>query len=114
MSNISDLIESIGFARDTIRTKMVSMGQAEMTDKLETLAQNLDIVIYGKKISSTVVGNTITFTDDMIAEDSTIIDGPYVQQFHVTYVSAVIEGNTLVIDLANDDANGSTAYVYLR
>ena len=41
--SINAKIESLTFARNAIRTKMVAKGQATSTDKLATLAQNLDL-----------------------------------------------------------------------
>lgn len=69
-----------------------------------------------KKVTSTVSGNTVSFTDDKIQSNviHPIIDGPYISNVMVSVTGASVSNNTVTFTLDSELANGQTAYIWLR
>lgn len=67
-----------------------------------------------KKVTATVSGNTLAFTDAKIGVASTVIDGPYIADVLVGILSASISGTTITYTLSNSSANNKSAYIWLR
>lgn len=69
-----------------------------------------------KKLTATVSGKSVAFTDSKIGDNVNppTIDGPYIADVLVGLVSATISSNTLTYTLADNSANGKSAYIWLR
>lgn len=67
----------------------------------------------GVKVSATVSGSSLAFTDASIGANS-VIDGPYVADMIVGIDSVSTNGTTITYTLADSDANGKTAYIWVR
>lgn len=68
----------------------------------------------GKRVSSTVSGSTVAFTDTLISSSSSVIDGPYIQDILTGIQSQTISGNTLTFTLTDSAADTKNAYIYIR
>lgn len=67
----------------------------------------------GVKVTGTVSGSSLAFTDASIGANS-VIDGPYVADMVVGIDSVSISGTTITYTLADSDANGKSAYIWVR
>lgn len=68
----------------------------------------------GTKLTSTVSGDTLTFTDAGITA-SAVIDGPYIQGVLIGLLELDDSTTgTLVYTLEDDSADGATAYIWVR
>lgn len=71
-----------------------------------------------KKVTSTVSGNSLVFTDNIIGNtlNPPTIDGPYIADM-LTIISSITvdtSNNRITYTLTNNDANGKSAYIWLR
>lgn len=67
----------------------------------------------GKRVSSTVDDDSVSFIDSAIGNTS-IIDGPYIQDVLVGVVDAEQSSTTVTFTLSDDSADGKTAYIWVR
>lgn len=67
----------------------------------------------GTKVSGTVSGSTLSFTNSAIKSNS-IIDGPYIADVLTGIDTVSQNGTTITFVLENDSANGKTAYIWVR
>ena len=68
---------------------------------------------YGEKITSTVSGNTVTFTSDLIGSDS-VPDGPYIKDVLTGLQGVAYNGTTITYTLTDTSADGKEAYLWIR
>ena len=67
----------------------------------------------GVKVSATVSGSSLAFTDAAIGANS-VIDGPYVADMIVGIGSVSTSGTTITYTLEDSSANGKSAYIWVR
>lgn len=67
----------------------------------------------GKKVSSTVSGSSVAFTDASISSTS-VIDGPYVADVLIGIEEVEVNSTTVTYTFDSEDANGKTAYIWIR
>ena len=70
-------------------------------------------MIVGKKVSSTVSNDSVTFTDATLTATS-IIDGPYVGGMVMGIDSVTPGTGTVTFTFTSTDADGETAYIWIR
>lgn len=70
-------------------------------------------VITGKRVSSTVSNDSVTFTDAALTATS-IIDGPYVGGMVMGIDSVTPGTGTVTFTFTSTDADGETAYIWIR
>lgn len=88
-------------------------GNKSLTDLGIASTTDLATKISGKQVSSTVSGDSVTFTDAALTATS-IIDGPYVGGM-VMGIDSVIPGTgTVTFTFTSADADGETAYIWIR
>lgn len=68
---------------------------------------------FGVKVSSTVSGKTVSFTNAAITSSKTI-DGPYIADVLVGIESMSSSGTTITYTLEDESANGKTAVIFVR
>lgn len=66
----------------------------------------------GKVVTSTVSGNSLSFTDASIANG--IIDGPFIDSVPIITQKPTVSGTTVSYVLADNSANGQSAFIYVR
>lgn len=66
-----------------------------------------------KRLTSTVSGREVSFTDNSIT-DTAAIDGPYIADILVGVIAVEVTGTTVKYTLSSRDANGKTAYAWVR
>lgn len=67
----------------------------------------------GTKLESTVSGNTVTFTSDLIGSDS-VPDGPYIKDVLTGLQGVAYNGTTITYTLTDTSADGKEAYLWIR
>lgn len=67
----------------------------------------------GTKLTATVSGNTVSFTDAGITVNS-IFDGPYVADILASLDDVSINGTTVTFTFEDTLADGKTAYIWVR
>lgn len=67
----------------------------------------------GKKITSTVSGDSVSFVDSSISATS-VIDGPYIADVLMGIDDVEVSGTTITYTFDSSDANGKTAYIWIR
>ena len=68
--------------------------------------------LLGTKVTGTVSGNTLAFTNSKIS-NNVEIDGPYVQNNLIGLESVVFNGTTVTYTLENETADGASAYIWV-
>lgn len=71
----------------------------------------------GKRVSSTVSGLTVAFTDASIADTAStvaVIDGPYIENAAANFEYVTVSGTTATFTLADDSADTETAFIWVR
>lgn len=81
---------------------------------IEILQQAINNVL-GEQVYSTVVGDTLEFTDPLIITNCAI-DGPYINNTLIGLKDAEIdtENYTLTYTLSSTEADGASAYIWIR
>ena len=69
--------------------------------------------ISGKKVAGTVSSTSVTFTDSALTSDS-IIDGPYVAGYVMGIASVTPSTGSVTFTFTSADADGETAYIWIR
>jgi hypothetical protein len=80
---------------------------------LPTNKELMDTKISGKKVSGTVSGSSVTFTDADLTSDS-IIDGPYVGGMVMGIASVTPSTGSVTFTFTSSSASGQTAYIWIR
>lgn len=98
------------------RLQFYGNGVYSVTDSESDDETSVHIPGLGKKLSSTVSGNTLEFTDGSISglSGNNIIDGPYIKDVLAGITSVAVNGNTVTFTLNNSDANGKAAFIWVR
>lgn len=68
---------------------------------------------YGEKITSTVSGNTVTFTSNLITSNS-VPDGPYIKDVLTELQGVTYSGTTITYTFTDTSADGKEAYLWIR
>ena len=67
----------------------------------------------GTKLTSTVSGDTVSFTSAAITANA-VIDDLYIQNIFIGIVDKVINGTTITYTLEDNSANGASAVIWVR
>ena len=84
----------------------------DMETLFSGIGQSIEENGLGKKLTATVSGATVSFTDSAIPAG--VIDGPYIADLQMGVEKVVISSNTAAFTLSNSSANGKTAYIWVR
>ena len=96
-------------------TASISQG-GTITAGTNVVASNFDSKVKGSlgtKLSATVSGTALTFTDASILSTS-VIDGPYIADVLIGINEVSTGTNTITYTLEDDSASGKTAYIWVR
>lgn len=94
---------------DMAQRSALQFNGATISDDSANNKTIVTIEALGTKLTSTVSGNTLTFTDV-----SGVVDGPYIEDVLVGIDSLSVNGSTITYTLSDASANGKTAYIWLR
>lgn len=94
---------------DMTQRDALQFNGASITDDSTNNKTIVTIEALGTKLTSTVSGNTLAFTNV-----SGVVDGPYIQDVLVGIDSVSVSGTTVTYTLSDASANGKTAYIWLR
>lgn len=101
----------IRLASDTDNTYVpYAMTNRELTEQVNDLTSTK---ISGKKVSGTVSGSSVTFTDADLTSDS-IIDGPYVGGMVMRIDSVTPSTGSVTFTFTSSSASGQPAYIWIR
>jgi len=69
--------------------------------------------VLGKKLTGTVSGTSLAFTDASITATA-VIDGPYIADVLIGITAVATSGTTVTYTFADNTANGKAAYIWVR
>lgn len=105
------------FSSQTLQVMICTLADWNVSSTYEpyhyTVSEQLTTKISGKKVQGTVSSTSVTFTNSALTSDS-IIDGPYVAGYVMGIASVTPGTGSVTFTFTSADADGETAYIWIR